>query len=579
MQFRSSWSSQFMEDSSMGTKGVSDRCLLIGIAIVFLAITVRNTGLYPSVMGDEYFYNTYSRLRPSSESQFPSYLYLAIYGVTSVCGDGFLECARILNSLFFVGATPFLYLTARRVCAKAPAVAVTLLTLAGPINTHTAYFMPESLYFLSFWLLTWFILRLHDSATATAWSLAGLILGLASLVKPHALFLLPAIVVYMFYADGRREGRWLRRALINASAFVAIALLAKLVVGYWLAGKAGITLFGSCYTTIANSTASQPSLYGHRVVVSIASLTGHVMAICLMFGAPLAIAVHTVFDSTSSKSDTRSEHRIAFYAIAVLFCLVLVTGVFTASNVPAGREEVTARLHVRYYSFAFPLLLMIAASGWSSQSTAGPRRWRFLAALPIGAVMVCAVVSRFASYTPVFVDCPELRGFTYDRTVFYILGGMSLLTLGLWVHSAQIGRKVFVCVFVPLAVVCSDFYINRDLGRHRVPEVYCRAGIWAQQCLSEDELSKLLVVGSDRSGLLKTLFAVDNPGVSRQALPAGGVCDLAALPEDKEWVLVVGDHALSHKASFELSMNGFTLARVRGSQGGQGTPRLTLDKR
>ena len=41
-------------------------------------------------------------------------------------------------------------------------------------------------------------------------------------------------------------------------------------------------------------------------------------------------------------------------------------------------------------------------------------------------------------------------------------------------------------------------------------------------------------------------------------------------------LLVVGDHALPQKASFELSMHGFTLARVRGAQGGPGMLCLTL---
>ena len=120
---------------------------------------------------------------------------------------------------------------------------------------------------------------------------------------------------------------------------------------------------------------------------------------------------------------------------------------------------------------------------------------------------------------------------------------------------------MFVCVFMPLAVVFSSVYVNRESGG-----VWCRTSLieraFAQQCLSKEELSKLVVVGSEPAGLLRTLFYLDNPQASLMTIPQGGECDPAKLPAGKEWVLVIGDHALAKKTGFELPMNGFTLARI-----------------
>jgi phosphoglycerol transferase len=112
--------------------------------VVFVGLLLRNSGLYPSVM-DEYPYSTMSRLMPLANASVPDYLYFVVYNFTNQCGDGFLSCARIMNVAAFVGAAPFIYLTARRVCTRGVATLVVILALVGPINTYTAYFMPEPL--------------------------------------------------------------------------------------------------------------------------------------------------------------------------------------------------------------------------------------------------------------------------------------------------------------------------------------------------------------------------------------------------------------------------------------------------
>jgi phosphoglycerol transferase len=60
------------------------------------------------------------------------------------------------------------------------------------------------------------------------------------------------------------------------------------------------------------------------------------------------------------------------------------------------------------------------------------------------------------------------------------------------------------------------------------------------------------------------LFLLDNPNTAREPIPAGAAYDLSKLPPGKEWVLVIGDHALPENAVCQLPANGFTLARVKG---------------
>ncbi len=556
-----------MKNSSLCTGIKSNFLVLAAIVlfILFIALIFRNSGIYPVVFDDEYRYSKFSRLLPLAESTMPSYIYLAIYRFTNICSSGFLDCARILNAMFFVAATPFIYLTTRRVCTWGVASIVALLALLGPINSYTAYYMPEALYFFSFWLLAWFILRLDDTSDLRSWCVAGVLLGLSALVKPHALFLLPAIVAYILCVSRKKEGGWALQAVRSAGIFVAFTFAAKFLIGYFFAGKAAVTMFGPVYTSIANSTTTNFQRYFELLALSSESAKGHVLAVCVMFGVPIAFAIKASFEFVLSKEQVRSVQNISFFTLLILVDLILVASLWTASVVGVGPYETAERLHMRYYNFALPLLLVIAASQLCLESTISARKWRAIASVPTGVAILCAIYTHLVPYTPSFIDNPELRGFTYNSTVFYVLSGISFVTLALWVYEARAGAKMFLYLFMPLAVAFSTFYVNRELRQRLVPDVFDKAGIVTKQYLSNEDLSKLVIVGSDLAGLLRSLFYLDNPKSSFEMILKGSGYDFSKLPAGKEWILVIGDHSLPANTFFQLSMNGFTLARATGT--------------
>lgn len=542
--------------------GFSGNLFFLGCAVLFMALLFRNSGLYPVVFADEYTYSKFSRLVPFADSEFPNYLYFAIYRTTNLCGDGFLNCGRALNTLFFVAAAPFIYLTSRRVCARGTAAIIAILTLLGPINTYTAYYMPESLYFLSFWILTWFVLQLDESSNLRSWCWSGILLGISSLVKPHALFILPALMTYVLYVSRRKQGHWVLQGLGNAGVFVGAAFLTKFLIGYFIAGKAGLTFFGPTYTSMASSTTANVQHYLKLFILAGQSFKGHALANGLMFGMPIAFAIKASLDSVLSKEEPRPDQKVSFYALLVLINLILVVSFFTASIAGAVPYETIARLHMRYYDFALPLLFVIAASQLSLKANTGTFKWRAITAFPIGATILYAIYTYFTPYTPSLVDNPELRGFTFSRTAFYILGGISFFALALWVYADRAGAKVYVYLFMPLAVVFSTFCVNHELRQRLVPDAFDKAGIFTKQNLSNDELSKLVIVGSDQSGLFRSLFYLDNPKASLQAIPKGSDYDPSRLPADTEWILVIGDHSLTANKFHQIAMKGFTLAET-----------------
>ena len=84
--------------------------------------------------------------------------------------------------------------------------------------------------------------------------------------------------------------------------------------------------------------------------------------------------------------------------------------------------------------------------------------------------------------------------------------------------------------------------------------------MFTKQYLSNEDLCKLVIVGSDLGGLFRSLFYLDNPKASLETSPKGSGYDLSKLSAGNEWILVIGDHPLSINTFFQLSVSGFSIA-------------------
>ena len=214
---------------------------ILAVAAVTLYVYLRNHGLYPAVFADEWSYSKMSRLAPLAEAMVPSYLYLWLFSASKACGAGFLECVRVGNLAFYLAALPFVHGLARRYTSAGYAMLLTVLAAAAPLNAYTMYFMPEATYWFGFCVLSWIMLT-RDGWSILGTALAGgLVLGLMSLVKVHALFLIPALCLYLVYASWQAGGawkQWAARGASSAAAAAALTVAVKFGVGWLLAGDA-----------------------------------------------------------------------------------------------------------------------------------------------------------------------------------------------------------------------------------------------------------------------------------------------------------------------------------------------------
>ena len=465
-----------------GSEGTILVWIILAVAIFLM---FRSFGLYPAVMDDEYAYSKFSRLLSFDRAVFPDYLYYIIYRITSSCGDSFLNCARLFNILFFVSAAPFIYLIGSRVTGKKTALLITVLSLLGPANVYTTFFMPESMYFFAFWLLTRLFLGTSGKQqNPLHWSWMGAIYGLAALINPFAIFLLPAFACMFVVFSRQSEERGAIKGFALFAVFLAAAIVTKLGISFLLAGKTGLTAFGPQYLYTVTNRIADPSRYLALARLILENLQGHLLAISLLFSVPFAQTLSAVRQSRQKNIGQDFCVHIRYYTVATLATLFVVAALIAASAVGTGPFETNGRLHMRFYYFALPLLLLVAVSRLSEDSAGTTARRRVIFALPIGAAILYAIYTKLTFYTPNFIDSPHLRSITSNLVVFYSLGALSLFSLIAWLFRPRVGIRIFIYVYLPLFVVFSAVFLNRELGERHVPDVYDKAWVFANHYLS-----------------------------------------------------------------------------------------------
>lgn len=537
------------------------------LAAIFVGLLIRNAGLYPAIFADEWYYSSFSRLLPFKDIPVPSYLYYTVFRATNYCGDGFLECARALNYLFLIGTAPFIYLIAKRFSSRGLAAAVAIAAILGPINVYSTFFMPETMYFFAFWLFSWTVLRFYDQPAAPAALLCAATLALTSMIKIHALFLLPAFCLFLPWAVYARhdegQGRaWIGRALALLALALLSAALLRAAVGYLYAGVAGINPLGTLYgAQAANSHAAHPSLW-LLISVALGNLKGHLMGCAILFGMPVAAVVLHAADRAARARARPGSGALLLYTALMFAALLGITALFSALVAGNGGDESAARLHMRYYDFVLPLWLIIAASYAQAEPCASSRRKKLLIAVPLAAFMVYARLRLMSDFSPNFFDSPELSGMMGNKHRFSALTGLSVLALALWVRDSGRGARLFLFCVVPLMTLASASVVNQSLRPLTKSDVYIRAGQFVHQYMRQAERDRLTIVGAEWAGVFKTKFFADNTNADMLVLASGAPVDVQALKQGKNWLLVIGEHAVPGHAIVHLSKREFSLLQI-----------------
>lgn len=536
-------------------------------AILFLFFGLRYAGMNAVVMADEWYYSSLTRLTPPADSSIPSYLYNAIYSNATACGTRFLDCVRGLNTVFFLAAAPFIYLVGRRFLTANIASLVALFAMLGPVNSYTAYFMPESFYFCMFWVMSWAAFRFNDRPGFMRAAALGVGVGALALIKLHVLFLIPSIAAFMIYSCLRGKS-WSHmptwgQAIGCIGVMLVLTIAVRLGFGYLVAGNNGLSLAGSLYANQAGNSAGQKLPLLQLIQMCLFNLRGHVSALTIMFGVPVAaLALHAI-ERRAAAEGASARSPLAVYTVLILLALIGMTVAFTAFVAGAGYET-NVRLHMRYYNFALPLLVMFGAAQIGRIGQVSKKLAIIIATLLVAAILF-TIVTRWQPFMPSMVDSPEFRGMTTRRAGFLVLGTLALLGTAVWARSRDLGARIFLFAFMPLFAIIASINIHHEVRDGGASNDFDRAGIAAHQLLAPAQRDKLAIVGTDVSGMFRTRFHIDSILASQQTAPQKMPLDLSTLPSGTAWVLFLGEYPTPAGAAIRAHGSGYTLIELGGA--------------
>jgi phosphoglycerol transferase len=536
---------------------------LIILGVIVLAIITylafRFTGIQPVVMSDEQRFSTYSRILGPAQADVPSYLFYFIYHITNQCGAGFLECGRLLNLLQLVLASALLYALCKKYLSKGTSAFIAIVTLLAPWGSYITYYMPEILYYLIFLVLTWITLNEENYRNQTLFDFAsGMALGILSLIKPHALFLVPAYAAFRIYANILNiRQRSLFKLACSIGLTVILLFLVRLSIGYLIAGHAALSLFGSTYSGVADKSGG---LFSSQMLLALFYVAkGHAYGLLVLFGLPLMAAFIMLCNKTTD--DNRELKKIIFFAGAVLICMLAVTIAYTARVNGMNQYESLNRLHMRYYFFVFPIFSVIAAF-FFKETELNLAAWQKIIAALVLIATLYAGFKGLKPYTPSAVDSPDLWSIAYRPKVLHAFTLLQAFALLLFIIKPAKASKFFVYLLLPLLALNAALTLPIFFSYYRVQSAADKAGIFYEMTIGNRD--PVAIVTDDDSNATRVIFHLDAKDIRKVLTSASQTLNSQMIAPDVRWIIALNDNPLapSLRGYLAYEMPGYKIWHV-----------------
>jgi phosphoglycerol transferase len=545
--------------------------------------------------GDEYAYFAAAQTFPHSAERFTYDPYLpriyspvfAVYGrMLFSLSDRPELLLKVLNTACFALTTLLCLRLVKTISGvdASPVSAVVFLLL--PISSYTAYFMPETTYAFLFTLLAWCVVALLPTHIFRGAVLSGALVGTMLLVKPHALavFLSVLLTFGALFISPRafRPGR--RTLLAGVAVFIFSSYITLVCLNavpthqfqlrpLFFVGEAyrPFLLQGTLLTSWLRSARELPGiLCGHLIVFgavlapAVALAAGHLRGLYARRSSPAAV---------DALGDRRLFVLICFTAFATLLT-VGMTANFTA-QVARVYPVQYLRLYGRYYTFVFPLYLIVFFGlGRDDRRVLSGDAWIRVGALAgcIMAALLYFLLDRRIIYP---FDYPEAFAFSswHGRSRAGLAGIAATMSSYVVIAVALIGyalilwrgrRALFLYPFLLLIVFSlSNIEVTAWQRANSVIHAPLRADARAmKQLIPSGERDKGLVVGSEWNGALA--YFLFNLGSSARVLvrDTDALITDADIPAGARWVLLIDRYRPAFPATTWLRTPRVAFLRV-----------------
>lgn len=525
--------------------------VLVPILISLFSIS-RVWNVLPSIMGDEYIYSSQARNLPFIEHTYSNYLFSWVMSFTNTCGPGFYSCTKSINSIFFIGTVILTFVIARRLMSISWAAFASSIIALSPISIPVSYFMPESMYFFMMLLTVWVSLLAARNPRWWVWILPGALVGLSSLVKPHAVFLVPAFLLFTLIIQFKSSPKpWLDSAKSGA-ANLAGFVIAKFGVGYIFAGEMGLRLFGgygspvdaiNSAASIVGDSAQAESSSGIEILLQVSSthLLAHSAALLFLAGIPVMTSINTSWSVMKTKQPVDADRALPVLLVLISVTMIGVVSVFEAYVSTTGDDH-SDRIILRYYEFLLPIFVILGLNLVNSIETSRKTR-------VIQGIVVTIAALLFAIFYPLlfqkqYADSSTMPGIGSNSLLMFAIGAAGVVAVIMWIANPTRGNQIVGRALIPLilvvALVTSQIKLIETNGTLAYFDV---AGQMSEQLLDGVPGEKIMVVGDTRTEIFTVKFWIDTPAIKHLIVGEDSVLRMDLIG-DVDYLVILGNITL-----------------------------------
>ena len=546
--------------------------LLVPLAFAGWSVS-RIWSILPTVMGDEYVYTSAAKHLPFAEQYYSNYVFSWVMSATNMCGTDFYACTKSLNSVFFALTIVFTFLVAARFLTFGWSVFVASVTALSPIAIPVSYFMPETMYFTVMTGVILLALMVTEKGKWQLWILVGLALGLAALIKPHAIFMLPALSIFAFIVAYKlHKGSWVS-GFKSAGATVAGFLAAKFGLGFAFAGPAGLSIFGGYSTPaealvqvaenesplISEQLGTQESGIELLLSVTFGHLAMHFAVLLFLAGIPLILSVRVLLAGLKKPEPLGPVSSLFILVALMTFSIISVVAVFEA-YVTVGGDDHRDRLILRYYEFLIPQFIIMGLL--LPRFTDSKTIWR----VAQGALVIFAsiFVSIFypSSIDQQYADSSTLPGWAVSGGLFIGVAVVISAVVLYWIFTPEEGNSLFGRFVIPLVMVASLVLSQNQLIAINGTQAYFdQAGWTSRDFLQDVPGDRIMVVGQTRTEVFTVKFWIDEPDIKDLLVVEGSVVPASNVAES-DYIVTLGNIAVDFAHEVVTEGEGFKLLKV-----------------
>ena len=534
----------------------------------------------PAILGDEYLYSINARKAapwdPSPAGDFSNYLFNLVYSSTNLCGDAFYTCGKLLNLVFFMGFLTVIFIVAKRYMNYWVAFAFTILAGLSPLSVYTSMFLPESMYFFFLSLVFAAVLKAADTYAWKDWAVVGALIGITSLVKPHAWLSAIAIGIFLVVL-GLTNAKHRFGPLLKAIGAISLgAILGRIVIGFLVAGPKALSFFGQYLndSVVADITKGSgaateiaTSPVGTSPVNGVISLFGiqmniHMLTISALMGVTILGVAVGVIELIKTRELTKVT-ALSLLAFIWLFSLVIEIVMFTGWITGAGDDH-TTRVLERYYDFLFVIVPLAGLAALTSNFMSETKIW---IRLPLAVVMLILITPAFSGFfgtlTIQIADAPNLAGLVVNQDVFNAAALFGFASLIVFAFFPKYTALVLIGL-LPVTMVGTGYQIQDQYQGFRGElNAQDRAGQYLRANLTPEQIDSTWIVATSRFEATNVAIWADSAAIKYELFGAASVLDATLVPEGTSYVLVTGDLSYAGAVLETIPGEGFTLHRIK----------------